>query len=115
MTSILDGWLLREKRDRPSRIENRFVDFVERRKALLVRRGLELAAGDELVLQPVHANGAVLNQDVGVAFDDAVESFVSVEKPDDDVVDGEQRGSADDAARDAVVLANDRVLHGVRE
>ena len=36
-----------------------------------------------------------------------------VEEPDDEVIDGQQRRGADDAAGDAVVFADDRVLHGV--
>ncbi len=107
--------LLGEEGDGASRIEHRAIDLVERREALLVRGRFEIVDRDQLVSQPVGQERAVLDEDVGVPLDEPIQLLMSVEKPDDDGVDREQRRRADEAPCDAVIFPDDRVLHGVRQ
>ena len=63
--------------------------------------------------QSIAFHHAVLNQYVRVAFDEPIEPFVAVQEPDDDLVHEEQRRRPEQSARDAVVVADDRVLDGI--
>src|SRR6266581_6065981 len=79
-------WLLSEEGDAAPGIEDRPVDVLERCKALLVRRSLQLGKRDQLAPERVLAYVAVFHQHVRTAFDDLIEFFVTVEKADDHVV-----------------------------
>src|SRR3954453_13864384 len=96
-------------------MESRLVDVVERVESLLVCRGLQLAASNEFLSQSIHHDHAVLDEDVRVPFNQTIELVVCIEKTDDRIVDKEQGRRADYSARDGIVFADDRVLHGVRQ
>ena len=76
-------------------------------------RGLELGEGDELLPQAIEPDLPPLDQDVCLTLDQALEPLVPVEKAHHEVVDGEEGRRAEDAPRDGVVVADDRVLHGI--
>ena len=80
-----------------------------------MRGGLELDSRNQLLAEPILPDDAVLNQHIGIAFHEPFEFFVFEEEADDDVVDDEQRRRADDSAGHAVVVADDGVLHRVRQ
>src|SRR5436190_1572581 len=105
--------LLGEERDAASRVEDGAIDFVESAEALLVGGRLEFDRGDQLAPQAGLLNDPVLNQLGGIALYQPIQMWVSVQIADDHVVDQQQRRRAQQAARDAVVLADDGVLHGV--
>jgi hypothetical protein len=58
---------------------------------------------------------AVGNENSGVALESAIEARRTKEDADNDPVDGEQTESTDDAAGHGVVVADDRVLDGIRQ
>src|SRR5438128_2176659 len=107
--------LLADERDRPARLEDRAVHLVERREALLVRRRLELGERDQLGLQALQADLPVLDEDVRLALDQAVQPLVAVEEADHERVRPEQGRRAEQPAGDRVVVTDDGVLHRVRE
>ena len=80
-----------------------------------MRGRFELGHCDQLFFQAVDHDDAVFDEDVRIAFDQPIELLMRVQVPNDDVVDDQQRGGADQAAGDAVVFADDRVLYRVRQ
>src|SRR5207247_3251123 len=111
----LGGGPLPDERDRPARLEDGAVHLVERLEALLVRRRLELGERDQLGLQAIEADLPVLDEDVRLALDQTLEPLVAVEEADHERVRREQGRGAEQPAGDRVVVADDGVLHGVRE
>src|SRR5439155_1581799 len=83
--------------------------------ALLVRRRLELGERDQLGLQALQADLPVLDEDVRLALDQAVQPLVAVEEADHERVHREQGRRAEQPAGDRVVVTDDGVLHRVRE
>ena len=80
-----------------------------------MRRRLELAQRDQLLLESIAPHATAVDEHIRVAFDQPLQLLVPVQIPDHHVIDEEQRAGADDAARHAVVVSDDRVLHGVRD
>ena len=95
--------------------EDAFVHFLQGIEALLSGGCFELRLRDELFLQAVGVDFAAFDEDIGLAFDDLFQLVVTVEKTDHQIVDYEQGGGADEAAGDAIVVADDGVLDGVGE
>jgi|SRR5215475_9221448 len=57
---------------------------------------------------------SVAHERVGMPFD-GLELSIVVERAHDDGVDQQQEAAADQTARERIVIADDRVLHGIRE
>ena len=80
-----------------------------------MRRRLELGERDQLGLQAIEADLPVLDEDIRLALDQALQLLVAVEEADHERVHAEQGRGAEQPARDRVVVADDGVLHRVRE
>ena len=78
-----------------------------------MRRGLELWTRDQFAPQSIFLDDAVIDQQFRIAFNQAFEPLMSVEESYDARVDQQQSRRADQPAREAVVVANDGVLHGI--
>ena len=115
MAHLFRGWFLSDERKRTAGLEHALFDFRERFEALLSCRRFELRNGNKLPLQIPGTDLAALDQDVSSALDQLVELPMVVEEPDYEVVGEQQRSGTDDSAQDAVVFADDGVLHGVRQ
>src|SRR3954451_2602487 len=98
MSAIVDGRRLPLERDRAARFEDRALDLAERRKALFAGRGFKLMHRDEFALDVSHVELAVLDEDVGLAFDEVLQPAVVVKQAVDAVVEDEERDCTDDAA-----------------
>jgi hypothetical protein len=88
-------------------------DFGKRCEPLFPRGGFELLHSNEFLFQTLFVYLAVLNQQVGLAFNQLVELPVVVEEANDQVVGDEQGSGADQPAEYAVVFPDDGVLHGI--
>src|SRR3989442_15986050 len=99
--------LLREEANAAAGFQNRALDLVERREALLVGRSFERRDGDQLTLQPLGLNLTVFDQHVGITLDQSLEAVVGVEIPHYAVVDDARRRGADGSAGDRVALTGD--------
>jgi len=105
---------LGDEREGAAGLEPALVDVGERGDSLAPGRRLELVHRDQLALEMMAEETAVSNERVRPAFD-RVELAVVVERAYDERVDRQQRRRADDAPEQRIVIADDRVLHRVRE
>ncbi len=95
--------------------EHASLDVFEPGKTLTVRDRLQLRLGQKLARQPVATDLSILDERGRRAFDQLIQPPVLEHETHDGVVDTEQRDRADQSTRDAGVVADDRVLHRVRE
>ena len=89
--------------------------FPRVRQSPVCGRPFEVDARNQLPLERIFAHHAVVHEQIGVAFDQLLETFVSVEQPIHPVIEDQQRRRPNHPAGHAVVVADDRVLDCVRE
>ena len=75
----------------------------------------QLRDGHQFLAQAVMTDFPVLDQHGGLALDQPIEILVLPEEAHDGIVDRQERRGAEDATRHRIVVADDRVLHRVRE
>src|SRR5207253_2518667 len=80
VTRLLGRRLLADERDRAARLEHRALDVVERGEALAVGGGGQLGQRDQLLPAVREQDPAAVDQDVGVALDQAVDLLVVVQE-----------------------------------
>ena len=115
MARFFRSRLLAGERNRAAGIERGAVHFSEVAESLFVRGGFEFLEREYFLRQLVLEDLPVFDQHRGLAFDQPVQFLVAEQKAHDEIVDQQQRRGADDAARHAVVVADDGVLHRVRQ
>src|SRR4029077_20080152 len=101
------------KRESSAGLENALVDFRERFKSLLPRRGFELWHGNELALQMLSAHLAILDQRLSLAFDKLVKFLMAIQETNNQVGRDEQGNFSDDSPKHTVIFSDDGVLHGI--
>src|SRR5437588_7873379 len=101
--------------ERAAGLEHACLYVVEAREPLPVRDRLKLRHGQKLARESFTADLAFLDERGRLAFEQLIEPSVLEHEAHDDVVCDEQRDRADQPARDAVVAADNRVLHRVRQ
>src|SRR5262249_60371331 len=106
VTGSLRSRFFAEKGNCPPRFKHSALDFHQRGEPLLMCRRLQFRQGDEFLLQPIHSNLPVLDQDVSVALDQLIELLVAVEKAYDEIVHDEEGGRADNATRYRIVITD---------
>jgi hypothetical protein len=77
--------------------------------------GEQFFLGEKLLFEGTLADDAIEDQHTLGAPERLVHLWRTVEQADDDPVDAEQRKRSDDASGDGVVVADDGVLHRIRE
>src|SRR6266852_8599642 len=95
--------------------QDALLDFGQIRKALFACGSLQLRHGDQFIFQVFGVDFTGFDEDIGASFDKLVEFLVFVEEANDEIVGGQKRDSAEDAAGHRIVLADNGVLHGVGE
>jgi len=114
MADFLVGRLLLDERQRAARLQLALLHVRERGDALPARRGFQLGDGDQLALEVMAKKPPVTHQGVGLALD-GLQLPVVIQDAHERGVDDEQHRRADHAADERIVIADDRVLHGVRQ
>ncbi len=84
-------------------------------EALPAADALQLRHRDQLLRQCALVDLALVDEDARFSFQHLVESPVPEEEADDDIVREQERKRTDEASGDAVVIADDGVLHRVRQ
>ena len=115
MADVFGSRLSADEGKGAARLEDAFVNFGQRVEALFSGGSFELGGGDQFSFQPVRFDLSAFDQDIRLALHDLFQPVVAVEKTHYEIVDDQQGGGADDAAGDAVVVADDGVLHSVRK
>src|SRR5713226_3711031 len=93
--------------------EHGLLDIVERRKSLAMSCCFKLRKRDQVFAEQIPANAASLDQHVRLPLDSLLQLPVTVEKPNDKIIDCQQRGSTDDSASNGIIVADDGILNGV--
>jgi len=114
MADVLVGGLFLNERERTAGLQLALLHVRERGDTLSSRRGFQLGDRDQLTLEVVTQQPPVPDECVGLPLD-RFELPVVIQHAHEERVHDEQRRGADDAADERIVVADDRVLHGVRQ
>ena len=107
--------LLHNEGYRSARLQNRTFHFIQTAEALPMGYCFQFLARKQLLSQLLFVDFSILDQSARRALDRPVQIFVAVQESHHEVVDQQQRRGANDAAGHGVVVADDGVLHRVRE
>src|ERR1700730_3128504 len=113
MANIIGSGFLADKGQVSAWLKNTFLHIVQRFKPLLTRGCFQLCRADELFLESIYADSAIFDEHVGMTFHELIDPLVPIEKATHKIIYGQQRGGADYSAADAVIVADDGVLHGI--
>src|SRR6185312_17487431 len=92
-------------------LQNGAIHFVKVSDSLPVGDGLQFLPGENLSGQLLLTYFSIFNQQAWLTFNQAVDFFMVIEEPNHQRIDQQQSGGADNSSRDAVVVADDRILH----
>src|ERR1700722_5923640 len=113
MADFIRGGFFADKGQVSPWFKNTFLHIAQRFKSLLARGGFQLRRANQLFLQSVQTDSAILDEHVGIAFHELVDPLVTIKKSNHQIIDRQQGGRADDSPADAVIVADDGVLHGI--
>src|SRR6266852_6435425 len=97
---------LSDEAERASRLKNALLHFIEGPESLAARGYLDLFHGDQLVLQPLHTNLSILDENVRRTFHELLQLAMFVEVAHHQSVDEQERCCADQASGHGVVVAD---------
>ena len=115
MADVVVGGFAGDEGDGAGGFEVGVVDGCQGIDALLVGGGDEFGAGHHLFVEMIAKNAAFADEAVTASFDDPLDRLVAMNEADEEGVDEEKGGSAENTAGDGVVIADDGVLDGVGE
>jgi hypothetical protein len=101
--------------ERPVRFKDAPMDIAMVLETLAMNNFDQFLACESFALQCLAIDVPVVDQDSGTSFEGAVQSRGVEEKPNHDPIDGKQAEGANQTAGHRIVVADDGVLHRVRE
>src|ERR1700681_1506551 len=106
-------WFFYDERNCAAGFEDGALYFLQTSDSLPVGDSFELLPRENFSFQLTVPDLPVFDQKAGLALNDPVDLFMAVQESHDQGIDQQQRSSADNPARNAIVIANDGVLYGV--
>ena len=101
--------------EEPAWLKHATLQIGDAGKSLPVGDGRQFRYCQQLLRHVPGKEFSILNQRRRFAFHPLIESLVSEQEPDNHVVGDQQRKCANEPAEQGIVIADDRVLNGVRK
>ena len=115
MADIVGGGFFLDEGDRAGGFEDGAIDFGQGADSLAVGGGDQLGAGDHFAVEMIAQDTPVAEKIIALSRDEYFQRLVPMDEADDEVIDDKKRGSAEEAAGDGVVVADDGILDSVGE
>lgn len=113
LADFVGGGCFRDEGDGAGGFEDGVINFGERADSLAMCGGDEFGAGHKFLVEVIFLDATVTHDAGAAAFDEFFDAAMAVDESDDDIINEQEHGRAEEAAGDGVVVADDGVLDRV--
>ncbi|HEX4054644.1 MAG TPA: hypothetical protein VHX86_10305 [Tepidisphaeraceae bacterium] len=115
VADVVTGRFLGDEGDGAGRLQDGAVHFGEGAEPLAMRGRGQFGTVHQLAVEVCRENPAMADEIIAIAFHELFQPPVAMDESDDEIVHKQECGRPEESAGDGVVVADDGVLHRIRQ